>query len=139
MMKTFISIFFALIFTLCIVAGCKPKHNDAITGGGKGGTSIINASGEHHGSLLDTCMIYIKYGTLDAPANGIYDDSMACSILNGTPGVAFSGLTVGNYYLLAVGFHGGFSPPTVRGAFPYTISQAGSTANIVIPTGQYYP
>ena len=137
MMKAFISIFFALIFMLCIMAGCKPKHNDTITGGGKGGSSKITASGQHHGSLLDTCMIYIKYGTLDAPASGIYDDSLACTLVDGIPVSTFSGLTIGNYYLLAIGFHGGFSPPTVRGGRPYTISQSGSTANVVVNTYQY--
>ncbi len=131
-------------FQICLIflsgilmAGSCKQPVETVSGGGKGGSSTITVSGEHRGSLIDTCMIYIKYNSLDAPANAVYDDSATSVLINGKPTATFSGLTTGNYYLLAVGYHGGFSPPNVKGGKKCSVFHNGDTASVVIPTYQY--
>ena len=131
-------VYISVIFTLGITlgVGCKPRGTE-ITGGGKGGNYTINITGEHHGGLLDTCMVYIKYASLEAPGNGVYDDSEKCLIINGTPVATFDSLLQGNYYVLAVGYHGAFSPPNVRGGKSITVSGPAYIVSDTIPTYQY--
>jgi len=132
-------LFLSGIFFVCMIAaGCKKPHN-SISGGGLGGNCTISVSGEHHGDLLDTCIVYIKYGTLDEPANNVYDDSDSVVLTGGTPVAVFKNLTVGLYYLQAVGYHGAYSPPNVKGGIPVTVSTSGTTTNVVIPTYEYIP
>ena len=138
-MKTLITIAALLLTGIIIGEGCKPKSGNTITGGGKGGTYTINVTGEHHGGLLDTCKMYIKYATLDAPANGVYDDSSNALLSNGVPVASFSDLTVGNYYVLAVGYHGAYSPPNVKGAKSFIVSGSAQVVSDTIPTYQYNP
>jgi len=121
------------------MAGSCKQPVQKISGGGKGGTCVVSVSGEHRGTLLDTCKVYIKYNTVDAPANGIYDDSAACMLVDTIPTAIFSGLTTGNYYLLAVGYHGGFSPPNVKGGKNCSIFSNGDTLKVIVPTYQYIP
>ena len=136
-MKATISIL--SIFICCaVIGGCK-KPSNSITGGGTGGTSTLKVTGEAHGYFIDTCVVYIKYGALNAPENGIYDDSCTCVMVSGTPFATFSGLTIGNYYLLAVGIHGAYSPPNVKGGKTVTISENGVTDNIIMTAYQYIP
>ena len=132
---------FAVIscFVLLIVsAACRKPGNSSISGGGKGGNAVLTVTPEHHGQVVDSCMIYIKYGTNDAPADGIYDDSARCILSDTTPVATFSNLSVGLYYLYGVGYHPPYSPPYVRGGVPCTI-QKEETINIFLPTYSYQP
>ena len=127
--------YISVIFILGSVmfAACKPEPIN-ITGGGKGGASVIVATAEHANIFIDTFTVYIKYGTSDAPSNGVYDDS-AISIVSteGNSAAAFDGLTIGNYYLLAVGIHDNY---VARGAKSCTIPKDG-TINLTIPVLPY--
>lgn len=87
--------------------------------------------------FVDSCTIYIKYGTNDAPASGVYDDSSRCILADTTPIAAFTGLTAGQYYLYGNGYHTGYSPPQVRGGIPYTISKDYDTTSVYLPTYTY--
>jgi len=116
-----------------IFTGCTPKHNNPV-GGGKGGSATIIAEVDHYGSLIDTATVYIKYGTLDFPADSVFDDSLKVQT---NYHAVFSGLTIGNYYLLAKGIHGGFSPPTVHGGRPWTINSATAVDTVAVITYQY--
>ena len=109
-MKSLVSILFVPILILLAAVGCKKHSGGTVTGGGKGGHETIRASAEHYGTLLDTATIYIKYGTLDEPADGVYDDSMVCVVVNDTPVAVFSGLTTGNYFFMAKGLHRSLCP-----------------------------
>ncbi len=124
------------IIGLFFAGGCQPKGTE-ITGGGKGGTYTIHITGEHHGELLDTCMVYIKYNSMDAPSTGVYDDSEKCLLFDGVPVAAFDSLLEGNYYVLAVGYHGAYSPPNVKGGKTITVSGPVHIVSDTTPTYQY--
>jgi hypothetical protein len=131
-----------LIFSFCIITseGCKKPGGTQITsGGGTGGTSTLIIIPEHHGALLDSCMIYIKYGTLDAPVSGIFDDSIKCTLqvspADTTPAASFPNLTNGIYYLYAQGFHPGYGP--VKGGLSWTISNQNTSGTVYLQTATY--
>ena len=138
MMKT-ISKLFIFVFLLAATISCKPHKNDTITGGGKGGNITIRIVPEVYNYFVDTCMVYIKYGTLDAPANGIYDDSAVCMVTNNDTAVAtFSNLTAGLYYFYGIGYHSiGGHPPNVKGAQNVTVSTATGNYLYYLPTYPY--
>jgi hypothetical protein len=131
-------ILLSAVVALVMLQACTKHSGGSITGGGKGGSETIRATAEHSGSLLDTGTVYIKYATLDAPEDGVYDDSAVMVVVNDTPVATFSGLTTGNYYLLAKALHGSFSPPTVKGGKSFTASRQENDW-VPIPTYQYNP
>ncbi len=116
------TIYISLLFVtlLSVVAGCKRNSGGVIKGGGKGGSETIRATAEHSGTQLDTAIVYIKYASLDAPADSIYDDSLVCTVVNDTPVAVFSGLTTGNYFLMAKGVHKSICPSVALGGKPFT-------------------
>ncbi|MCW3123680.1 MAG: hypothetical protein JWQ38_3172 [Flavipsychrobacter sp.] len=123
------------VVVLLVVVGCKkPQQTTSI--GGKGGTNTIAVTPEHHGEFVDTCTVYIKYNTLDAPADGIYDDSAACVQVDTIPVATFTGLKQGNYYLFGKGIHATYTPPNVKGGLPCTISNV-ATVKVYLPTYSY--
>ena len=136
MKATFILLFCCACMLLA--ENCRKPKDTSIAGGGKGGTSVLLVTPEHHGGFVDSCMIYIKYGTNDAPASGIYDDSARCVLSDTTPVATFSNLTVGLYYLYAIGYHLPYTPPNVKGGVPCTIQNPG-TQTIYLPTYSYQP
>ena len=128
-----------LIIALILAAGsCKKAADTTVADAGKGGSATLTVTPEHHGEFVDTCTVYIKYNTQDAPANGLYDDSAVCTLVNATPVATFSGLKNGNYYLLAMGYHSLYTPPYVKGGIKYTIA-AQSPFNVIVPTYSYVP
>ena len=125
-----------LIATLLFTLGCK-KTSSPVTGGGTGGSAILVVTAEHANAFIDSCKFYIKYGTTDAPADGVYDDSLTChptSASDTTPIATFRGLTRGLYYLYGVGYHVGYTPPFVRGGLPCTIYGGSDSTHIFVPT-----
>ena len=138
-MKFLWSIVFVFAAILFAADGCKKPGSNNISGGGKGGSAVIRVTPEFANFLIDTCTVYIKYGTNDAPANGIYDDSAVCVLADTTPVATFPGLTIGLYYFYGVGYHStGGHPPNLKGGVPYTI-QKEDTAVLYLPTYPYIP
>ncbi len=126
-----------LLALACLCSdGCKKVDNAKQTYGGKGGDRTLAVTPEHHGLYVDTCMIYIKYNTLDVPADGVYDDSAACVMMNGMPVAVFASLKQGDYYLFAKGYHAVYVPPYVKGGLPCKISVE-DTVKVTIPTYSY--
>src|SRR6185312_9044122 len=113
-------LFFA--FGLLPAESCKKPATPVTTIGGKGGNCTVTVTPEHHGLFVDTCTIYIKYNSLNVPANGIYDDSMLCVMSDTIPIAVFAGLKLGDYYLFARGYHALYVPPYVKGGVPCTLS-----------------
>ncbi len=137
-MKTIYALFLFALFFVAVIT-CQPKKSVTITGGGKGGNVTIKIAPEFYGSFVDTCMVFVKYGTLDAPAGGVYDDSVVCIVSNDTSFATFSNLTVGLYYFFGKGYHeAGGHPPNVKGAQTCTISTDGSYL-FYLPTYSYTP
>ena len=97
------------VTSLIVISACK-KSNKIGTGGGNGGNATLLIIPEHHGQFVDTCRLYIKFGTLDAPANGVYDDSSSCVLNDTTPVAVFPHLTKGIYYVYGIGFHALYTP-----------------------------
>ena len=126
------SVFFILLGCLATLESCK-QNNAGPPTGGKGGKATLTVTPEHHGQYVDSCTIYIKYATSDAPANGVYDDSARCVLADTTPVATFGQLTTGSYYIYGAGYHAGYVPPNVKGGLPVTISKE-DTVNIYLPT-----
>ncbi len=136
-MKTGTRLLFIIVLPVIIV-GCHKHSNPTITGGGKGGNETIQVTMEHGDPFIDTGVVYIKYGTLDVPANNVYDDSDSVRIINGKPMAVFTHLTVGLYNFLAKGYHGGLPQPNLEAGYPLTVYKE-STDSIIIPVFPYNP
>ena len=124
---------FIIVIAVIIVAGSCKKSTPAAPLGGKGGKATLTVTPEHLGLLIDSCTVYIKYATSDAPANGIYDDSAKCVMVDTIPVATFANLTTGSYYIYGVGYHVGYVPPNVKGGIPVTIPKE-DTVNKYLPT-----
>jgi len=113
---------FALIpiLLLLAVASCRKDDNNPSEPSGKGGNATLQATPQHHGKNIDSCTIYIKYNTSDAPADGKYDDSAVCVPISGKPVATFTQLKKGPYYLFGKGWDPSISQGVIGGT-PYTI------------------
>jgi hypothetical protein len=124
MMKKYL---LALGLLVTLATGCNRGDDD------KG---ELKVSAKHHANYIDSCMVYIKYGSVDPPADGKYDDSAKCIMEGGIPVATFSNLTMGNYYLYAYGWDPKFTPPShVKGGFAYPL-QEGGTKTVEVPVGE---
>ncbi|MFI5196471.1 MAG: hypothetical protein ACHQD8_05230 [Chitinophagales bacterium] len=133
------SVTFVLAVIFIIIGGCKKPGNNSVTGGGKGGNVVIRVTPVIYSYYVDTCTVYIKYGTHDAPVNGVYDDSAVCVLIDTIPVATFPGLTVGIYYLYGIGYHStGGHPPNVKGSQICTIERE-DTTHLSLPTFPYLP
>lgn len=130
------SILLCCVGAVVLIGGCKKKSNNNVSGGGKGGNHVILVTPEHHNFFVDSCTIYLKYGTNDAPASGVYDDSAKCILSDTTPVATFKNLMSGLYYLYALGYHAGYVPPEVKGGLPCTINNE-DTIRVYLPTYSY--
>ncbi len=125
-----------IVFLLLMVLGSCQRQDNAITGGGKGGSAVLSIIPEHSNLYVDSCMIYIKYGTLDAPAAGVsYDDSAWVRMVDTLPIATFRGLTKGLYYMYAQGYHVIYSSK-VKGGLNWTVSKQDSET-VFVPTFSY--
>jgi hypothetical protein len=119
------------------VNACKPKSQCVSAGGGKGGTAVISVSPTHLERYVDSCTVYIKYGSLDAPANGIYDDSVVCTLADTIPVAKFTNLKAGLYFFYGKGYHIPYTA-YVKGAVNYTACTE-AAATLLLPTYPYNP
>ena len=133
-MKSFLtSVFF--ISVLLLVSGMRcTKPGSSITGG-KGGGATLVVTPVHLALNVDSCTIYIKYAAVDAPANGIYDDSQKVHLSDTTPVAIFAGLKKGEYYIFGDGYHAVYYS-YVKGGIPITITAEDSNF-VLLPTSAY--
>ena len=126
------------IITACVLAAmlvmysCRKKDNPSA---GKGGSANITLKPQHHGRSgnFTWMTIYIKYNTKDAPGNGVYDDSVHCTVLSATDTAwtgTFTGLKDGDYYAYAFGYDTSVHQ-NVKGGAPYTISNQQSLTTML--------
>ena len=136
-MKALIVILF--ITSFLFIDGCKKPASCVSSGGGISGTGTLSVTPTHLNLYVDSCKIFIKYGTLDAPDNGVYDDSQWCYLPpNDTVPVAvFNNLQPGLYYLYAKGYHPIYQA-YVLGAVNYTMCNE-HAVSIFLPTYQAPP
>ena len=120
-MKNLLCLF---LLTGIFAASCKKSDDNNAATAGKGGNAVLKITPRHHGKQIDSCTIYVKYNAVDAPVNGVYDDSAKCVLTGGIPVATFSGLKTGNYYLYGYGWDPTLVPPQhVRGGFAYPLQQ----------------
>jgi hypothetical protein len=121
-------------FAVLAAAGCKDDDDvmpEPAVVGGKGGNAMINLIPQQNYVDVDSCMVYIKYNTLDMPLS--YDDSVwVATPKNGRPTGTFSSLKRGNYYLYAYGWNK-YNSEIVGGGMPYTITTDYVDAKVEIP------
>jgi hypothetical protein len=101
MMSKYFKSTILILLVAASLASCE--REEPVSVGGKGGNATLNVTPQHHSKNIDSCMVYIKYNTLDKPTSA-YDDSAKCVIVNGKPVASFSGLKKGNYYLFGFGW-----------------------------------
>lgn len=116
---------FLLLAVPLLFFSCKKGTDEAPPIGGAGGLATLKITPRHHGRQIDSCMIYVKYNTLNPPpADSSYDDSARCILINGVPTATFGNLKKGNYYFFGYGWDPLLSPPqAVRGGLPWIINE----------------
>ncbi len=119
---------------ISMLSSCEHEQFEPVAG--KGGAATIVVYPAHHGvtSSLDSVMVYIKYNTLNAPADGKYDDSAACTYVNSLPMCSFPSLWNGNYYIYGKGYDYAI-PGKIRGGLPFTV-KAQQSFNFTLPLGE---
>lgn len=115
---------------MLLLTGCKRDEPIAPGGNaGKGGNATLKVVPKHHGIVIDSCTVYIKYNTQDASAT--YDDSVKCMPDNGVSTAIFSGLKTGNYYLYGNGWDDNINMGVI-GGLPYIIKEE-NTFSVNLP------
>lgn len=119
-----------LLLSDLFFAGCGRKDKtEPQEKAGKGGNAILKITTKHHGKIIDSATVYIKYNEQNTPAS--YDDSVKIAMVDGKPVAVFSELKPGNYYLLGLGWDSSIVSE-VRGGIPYTIGEE-KTYDISLP------
>ena len=109
---------------------CKPSKKDTVVPtAGKGGSSFLRITPQHHGKNIDSATVYLKYNSSDASAT--YDDSAVCQAVGGLPVARFDSLKAGQYYIFSQGYDPSIFQ-AVKGGIPFTIS-ASDTFNVLVP------
>lgn len=122
-----------LAATLVWISCSKPPTEDIA---GKGGQAALVVYPQHHEVAKDliNIKIYIKYNTQDAPANGVYDDSVGGINQGGKVSGTFAGLTNGKYYVYGYGYDTAVKQ-FVKGGLPHTIT-AQVAQDFVLPVSE---
>jgi hypothetical protein len=124
-MKTNLSILLLLIVATSF--SCKKKSK-----AGLGGNANLKVATQHHGLIIDSCTISIKFNSLDAPSDGMYDLTQKVSKGNaGDSFTIFKGLKAGDYYVYGIGWDPSISN-NVKGGIPYTIDNE-TDLSIIVP------
>ena len=119
-MKYISSILLILFFTTCAFK-CV-KADDGI--GGKGGSAYITLMPKLNSSdkNLGAGKMYIKYNATEAPANNLFDDSVACVRADTSYYAIFSNIKTGNYFFRYTGLDNS-NGKQVTGDLQYKILQ----------------
>ena len=124
-MKT--TFFLFAIIVLASIFSCKKKPS-----AGLGGNAKVKIAAKHHGITIDSCTISIKFNSLDAPSNGMYDLTQKVSKgITGESFTIFEGLKPGDYYVYGLGWDPSISN-NVKGGIPYTIKDE-TDLSIIVP------
>ncbi len=116
-----ISILF-ILGAICGLSACKKRPS-----AGLGGQASLNISLKHHGLLIDSGRIFIKFNALDAPTE--YDLNQDVDRTDGI--TAITGLKKGDYYLYANGWDPNILS-NVEGGIPFSIIEE-TKYDLVIP------
>ncbi len=125
----------AMLVAAAVMPSCKKKDKDTA---GTGGNTTLVVAPQHHGKPIDSCTVYLKYNTMDAPGTGTsnYDISAKVMMVNGTPVATFPGMKKGQYYVFGFGYDPSINQ-NVIGGIPYKITADG-TVNIDLPVSEQH-
>ena len=124
-MKTTFFLFAIILLTTHI--SCKKKPS-----AGLGGNANLKITAKHHGNTIDSCTISIKFNSLDAPSNRMYDITQKVEKnIAGESYTIFKGLKPGDYYIYGLGWDPSISN-NVKGGIPYTIKDE-TDLSIIVP------
>ena len=120
-------------FVIVVLLTAFSCHKDD-GGAGKGGSANLTFNLKHHGVAhnLINCTVYVKYNTQDAPANGIYDDSVKTTDADTMQVAVFNGLKNGNYYFYGSGCDTSYFQHAIGGLSYIITSQTNITDNLAI-------
>ena len=127
------------VLSVIVIACSACTHEKGMVIGGKGGNATLVVYPRHHGNTanLDSLKVYIKYNSLDAPVDSLYDDSAACVRADTLQYATFPGLKNGNYYIYGKGYDFAISQ-RVKGGLPYSITQQQSqNYNLPVSEGSH--
>lgn len=129
-MKTNLIILLLLIIATSFSCKKKPKA-------GLGGNANLKITAQHHSSTIDSCTISIKFNSLDAPSDGIYDLTQKITKdIAGDSYTIFEGLKPGDYYVYGLGWDPSISN-NVKGGIPYTIENE-TDLSIIVPVTEVH-
>ncbi len=122
-----------VLFAAFAVSSCT--HEPKVVAG-KGGSAIVTVYPQHHENAkrLVNVTVLVKYNTSDAPAGGLYDDSVSGSNHDSLVSAVFAGLQNGNYYFYARATDTSVHQ-VVKGGAPYTITSQ-SAQSMVLPVSE---
>lgn len=124
-MKTTLFILMCTVFLS--INGCKKKPS-----AGLGGNANLKVSARHHALNIDSCTVYIKFNSSEAPSDNVYDLNQQITMdTSGNSYTIFNGLKKGDYYIFAQGWDPSISE-NVKGGIPYTIKDE-TDISIIIP------
>jgi len=122
-----------LLGLIFFTISCKRKETVHVAG--KGGHATLRITPVHGGNeTVEHCILYLKYNTLDKPADNKYDESVACNTVDGKPMGAFTDLKTGDYYIFGKGYNPDHAD-SVKGGYPYTIEDENGVYNITLNLG----
>lgn len=98
--------------------GCRHVSTTA----GKGGNATLVIYPKHHGigKNVQNLKVFVKYNSLDAPSNDMYDDSATGVKQDSILSCTFAGLKNGDYYLYGTGIDTAFHTD-LKGGISYRI------------------
>ena len=118
---------FPVFFIFLLSCGDKEPAPEPVAG--KGGNATLNVTCKHHGKVIDSITVYIKYNVQDKPSG--YDDSAKAMNMNNSSIAKFEGLKAGKYYLYGRGWDNSIGE-VVEGGIPYIITEEKSI-DITVP------
>lgn len=99
---------------------------------GFGGNANITFHAYHHSLPIDSFTVYLKFNTLDAPADNDYDTQQASVKVAGNGVATLKGLKKGDYYVFAKGWDPSIQKE-VKGGMPYSItSETDLSADVAV-------
>jgi len=130
------NIFPGLMLGLVLLfSSCGRDEKNDVDIAGKGGNATMRISPVHGASeVIEGCILYLKYNSQDKPSDDRYDETVACTMVDGHPQGSFTGLKKGDYYIFGKGYnpdHG----DTVKGGYPYHIDDDQKTYDITLNLG----
>mgnify|MGYP001627320552 CR=1 FL=1 len=104
---------------------------------GPGGNASLKVRAKHHGTLIDSAKIHIKYNSMEAVSLSEYDAVQAITNFDtGDSYTIFSGLKKGEYYLYGEGWDPSIFS-NVKGGLPFKIDEEKEYEIIVAVTEQH--